>query len=83
MSSISDKVSAIDVSGVIALEEEPENHQYYRVYPAVRDDIVAVLEGTPQQEVPNREVVRAGGWRILPSARVARRPARKPRTRRA
>ena len=39
--SISDKVSAIDVSAVISFEQEPENHQYYRVFPAVRDDIVA------------------------------------------
>ena len=41
MGSISDKVSAIDVSAVISFEQEPENHQYYRVFPAVRDDIVA------------------------------------------
>jgi len=81
MGSISDKVSAIDVSNVISLEEEPENHQYYRVFPAVRDDIVAVLEGAPQREVRNREPVSEGRWRILPSGRSTRRAARKSRVR--
>ena len=76
MGSISDKVSAIDVSDVISFAQEPENHQYYRVYPAVRDDIVAVLRGTPQNSVPNRTAVSEGRWRILSS-----RPG-KPRARR-
>ena len=78
MGSISDKVSAIDVSDVISLAEEPENHQYYRVFPAVRDDIVAVLNGTPQNEVPGRAAVSEGRWRIVPSARGARKAAGKP-----
>jgi esterase/lipase superfamily enzyme len=78
MGSISDKVSAIDVSDVVSLAEEPENHQYYRVFPAVRDDIVAVLNGKLQNEVPGRTAVSDGRWRIVPSARGVRKAAGKP-----
>jgi esterase/lipase superfamily enzyme len=83
MGSISDKVSAIDVSDVISFTQEPEDHQYYRVYPAVRDDIVAVLRGTPQDKIPNRRVAGNRRWLIVPAkpkkiqtARPARRRAR-------
>jgi esterase/lipase superfamily enzyme len=82
MGTISDKVSAIDVSDVISFEQDPENHQYYRVFPAVRDDIVAVLNGMPQNQVPNRAVVSEGRWRIVPASRVPRRTAAKPVKRR-
>jgi esterase/lipase superfamily enzyme len=78
MGTISDKVSAIDVSDVISLEQEPENHQYYRVFPAVRDDIVAVLNGAPQGHIPNRTVISEGRWRIVPAGRAAPRTAAKP-----
>src|SRR6266404_8998436 len=30
MGSISDKVTAVDVSEVVSIAQEPENHQYYR-----------------------------------------------------
>jgi esterase/lipase superfamily enzyme len=78
MATISDKVSAIDASDVISLEEEPENHQYYRVFPAVRDDIVAVLRGAPQNQIPNRTVISEARWRIVPAGRAAPRTAAKP-----
>jgi esterase/lipase superfamily enzyme len=83
MGSISDKVSAIDVSDVLSLEEEPQNHQYYRVFPEVRDDIVAVLKGTPQNQVPNRKTVSEGRWSIVRLSAAARRTTAAPRRRRA
>jgi esterase/lipase superfamily enzyme len=64
MATISDKVSAVDASVVLSTAQEPENHQYYRVFPAMRDDIVAVLKGTAQDKVANRAAVSAGRWRI-------------------
>jgi esterase/lipase superfamily enzyme len=78
MGSISDKVTAVDVSVVVSLAEEPENHQYYRVFPAVRDDIVAVLDGTAQNDVPNRTAVSDGRWRNTLAARKARKTVAKP-----
>ena len=82
MGTISDKVSAIDVSAVLSLAEEPENHQYYRVFPAVRDDIVAVLNGTPQDQIANRAAVSAGRWRIVRAGAAAVKPAGKARRKR-
>jgi esterase/lipase superfamily enzyme len=64
MGTISDKVSAVDASVVLSLDQDIQNHQYYRVFPAVRDDIVAVLAGTPQEQVRNRAAISAGRWRI-------------------
>jgi esterase/lipase superfamily enzyme len=71
MGTISDKVSAIDVSAVLSLAQDPENHQYYRVYPTVRDDIVAHAQRVAQKQIANREQI--SDWRINPK------PARKPR----
>jgi len=79
MGSISDKVTAVDVSDVISLSQDLENHQYYRVFPAVRDDIVAVLNGIPQYKVPNRDAVSEGRWRIVPQKMSQRRSLRKRR----
>ena len=78
MGSISDKVSAIDVSAaIVGLEGQRESHTYYRQVPAVRDDIVAVLNGTPPDQVPNRTAVSAGRWRLAPAKPKARARARK------
>jgi esterase/lipase superfamily enzyme len=66
MATISDKVSAVDVSAVINTSEEWQNHQYYRRFAAVRDDIVKVMKGTPQNQIPNRVAVSAGRWRLKP-----------------
>lgn len=79
MATISDKVAAIDVSDVISFAQEPENHQYYRVYAPVRDDIVAVLAGTLQKDVPNRVEISAGRWKIVASSGKARRTVGKPK----
>jgi esterase/lipase superfamily enzyme len=78
MGSISDKVTAVDVSEVVSFAEDPENHQYYRVFPAVRDDIVAVLNGTLQNDIPGRTAVSDGRWRLVPPTAAARKPTRKP-----
>jgi len=45
--------------------------------PAVRDDIVAVLNGTPQDQVPNRTAVSPGRCRLAPPAPKARARTRK------
>jgi esterase/lipase superfamily enzyme len=64
MSSISDKVTAIDVTAVTSFTQDPEEHQYYRIIPVIRDDIVQVLKGTPQNQIPNRTAVLQGRYRI-------------------
>jgi esterase/lipase superfamily enzyme len=77
MGTISDKATAIDVSDVIDATTEPESHQYYRVFPLVRDDIVQVLNGTAQNSVPDRATVSEGRWRIIPRAAARRTGTRK------
>ncbi|NTI44229.1 alpha/beta hydrolase [Rhizobium rhizogenes] len=67
MSTISDKVSAVDVSDVLDASE-PENHQYYRVFPQVRDDIKSVLKGTPPDKVANRQAISQARWKIVKKA---------------
>jgi esterase/lipase superfamily enzyme len=64
MATISDKVTAIDCSDVTTYAKDPEQHQYYRVFPVVRNDIVQVLKGVPQNKVTNRAAVAQGRYRI-------------------
>lgn len=64
MATISDKVTAVDVSNVIDPAQDFESHQYYRIFPAVRDDIVAVLGGDKPDKIPKRHAVSAGRWRL-------------------
>jgi esterase/lipase superfamily enzyme len=69
MATISDKVSAVDVSDVFTiLGDDPEGHQYYRLVPAIRDDIVAVLSGKRPNEIPNRKALLQGRWVLTPAA---------------
>jgi esterase/lipase superfamily enzyme len=79
MSSISDKVSAIDVTDVDDFGNDPESHQYYRTIPAVRDDIAAVLRGTPQNTIPNRTPTGSGRWAIKPRMTRAKPTSRRRR----
>ncbi|WP_204623436.1 alpha/beta hydrolase [Crenalkalicoccus roseus] len=72
MSAISDKVVAVDVSEAIDPRQDFQSHQYYRIFPAVRDDIVAVLNGVRPGAVPSREQTEAKRYRILPARTVAR-----------
>ncbi|UFZ03978.1 alpha/beta hydrolase [Bradyrhizobium ontarionense] len=84
MGSISDKVTAIDCSDVTTFEQDPQEHQYYRIFPVVRDDIVQVLNGVPQNQVTNREPVASARYRIRPQADVAANAsAAKPRVAKA
>jgi esterase/lipase superfamily enzyme len=78
MGTISDKVSAIDVSDVIDMPKDLESHQYYRIFPAVRDDIVAVLSGKKPEEIPGRNRVTDGRWRLGPVLLASR--ARRKKT---
>ncbi|MCI0431967.1 MAG: alpha/beta fold hydrolase [Rhodospirillales bacterium] len=59
MATISDKVVAVDVTDVIDPTQDFQSHQYYRIFPKVRDDIVAVLSGVRPDEFPNRDPVGA------------------------
>jgi hypothetical protein len=68
MATTSDKVSAVDVSDVTSYADDPESHQYCRIFSAVRDDIVVVLNGMPQNEVPHRVPISDGRWRIVPGS---------------
>lgn len=62
-----DKVSVIDVSDVVDADSDLTNHQYYRLNPLVRDDVLAVLEGTRPMEIPGREYDAHGRrFRLLP-----------------
>jgi len=79
MSSISDKVSAIDATDVDNFSNDPESHQYYRTIPAVRDDIAAVLRGTPQNAIPNRRPIASGRWAIKPPVTRAKPTSRRRR----
>ncbi|MGX5831176.1 alpha/beta hydrolase [Mesorhizobium sp. 43Arga] len=54
MATISDKVSAVDVSDVVPAELNMNSHQYYRLYTPVRDDEVAVLAGQAPDKIRNR-----------------------------
>jgi len=72
MGSISDKVSAIDVSDVIDVSQDFQSHQYYRIAPAVRDDIVAMLSGARPTQVANREALGSQRYRIVPARRRRR-----------
>ncbi|QKD01268.1 alpha/beta fold hydrolase [Mesorhizobium loti] len=67
MATISDKVTAIDCADVTSFAKDPEEHQYYRVFPVVRNDIVQVLRGVPQNKVRNRAAVSQGRYRIKPA----------------
>jgi len=68
MGSINDKIAAVDVSNVVTFSDDPQSHQYYRVFPVIRDDIVAVLKGTPQNAIPNRTQAGSGRWTLRPKA---------------
>jgi esterase/lipase superfamily enzyme len=76
MGTISDKVSAIDVSDTIDVAEDIESHQYYRIFPAVRDDIVAVLSGQRPGQIASRSATSEGRWRLVPGKPAAK---KKPR----
>lgn len=76
MAMISDKITAVDVSDAIDPGQDIQSHQYYRIFPAVRDDIVAVLGGERQDRIANRDRTDLQRYRLQPPARRARRRPR-------
>ena len=54
MATISDKITAVDVSAVVPAELNANSHQYYRLYDPVRNDAVAVLAGQAPDQIPGR-----------------------------
>ncbi|MEE1611423.1 alpha/beta fold hydrolase [Microvirga sp. CF3016] len=76
MAMISDKVTAVDVSDAIDPRQDFQSHQYYRIFPAVRDDIVAVLAGERQDKIANRERTDTQRYRLQAPARRTRRKGR-------
>jgi esterase/lipase superfamily enzyme len=75
MGPISDKVTAVDVSDVIDTQQDFQGHQYYRLFPPVRDDIVAVLRGERQDAIANRLPSGSQRYRIRPAPRRRNRTA--------
>ncbi|MGU3665441.1 alpha/beta fold hydrolase [Methylobacterium sp. A49B] len=75
MGPISDKVTAVDVSDVIDTQQDFQGHQYYRLFPPVRDDIVAVLRGERQDTIANRLPSGSQRYRIRPAPRRRNRTA--------
>jgi esterase/lipase superfamily enzyme len=53
--SLNDKVSVVDVTPVLGADEDATNHQYYRLNPQVRDDMLAVLARTDPFKIAGRE----------------------------
>lgn len=74
MAMISDKVAAVDVSDAISPRQDFQSHQYYRIFPAVRDDIVAVLTGERQDRIANRDRTDTQRYRLQPLSRSRRKP---------
>ncbi|PVE23743.1 hypothetical protein DC522_14165 [Microvirga sp. KLBC 81] len=74
MAMISDKVAAIDVSDAISPRQDFQSHQYYRIFPAVRDDIVAVLMGARQDKIANRDRTDTQRYRLQLPSRGRRKP---------
>jgi esterase/lipase superfamily enzyme len=77
MAVISDKVTAVDVSDAISPAQDFQSHQYYRISPAVRDDIVAVLSGERQDKVANRDRTDIQRYRLKGPSRGSGRKSRK------
>ena len=51
---LSDKVAVINVSDVLHADDDLQNHQYYRLNPLVRQDMLAVLNNMPANEIEGR-----------------------------
>ena len=69
MGSISDKVTAVDVSDVIDPRDDFQSHQYYRVFGAVRGDIRAVLDGQRPEAIKGRDPAGSQRWRLVKAKR--------------
>ncbi|CAO4182502.1 Alpha/beta fold hydrolase [Methylorubrum populi] len=72
MAPISDKITAVDVSDGFDPNDDSQSHQYYRLFGAVRDDIVAVLRGERQDTISNRDTAGPGRYRLVKAAAAQR-----------
>jgi esterase/lipase superfamily enzyme len=59
------KVTAIAVASAIDPDADPTGHQYYRTSPAVRRDMLGVLSGATDEDVPGRLKGQADGLYLL------------------
>ncbi len=65
---VSERVMAIDCTGISKTEIAHGRHQYYRLRPEVIRDVQATLADRPQDDRPWRETFRPGrSWRLPPS----------------
>jgi esterase/lipase superfamily enzyme len=55
METISETVTAVDMSDAIDPQQNFQSHQYYRIFLAVRDDIVVVLARERQDKIAFRD----------------------------
>jgi esterase/lipase superfamily enzyme len=55
METISETVTAVDMSDAIDPQQNFQSHQYYWIFPAMRNDIVVVLAGERQDKIANRD----------------------------
>ncbi len=62
MGSISDKVTAVDVTDIDDYGQDPEGHQYYRIFPEIRDDMIGVFSGRRPTQFPKRSYLSEGRW---------------------
>jgi esterase/lipase superfamily enzyme len=62
MGTISDKVTAVDVTDIDDFGQDPEGHQYYRIFPEIRDDLVGVFSGKLPTQFPKRQFLAQGRW---------------------
>jgi esterase/lipase superfamily enzyme len=51
---VPDKVSIVNVQKVTGFREDKTGHQYYRLNPKVRDDVLRVLSGVDSGEIAGR-----------------------------
>ena len=51
------KVSVVDCEPVIAFDDDPTGHQYYRLNTTVRKDVLSVLRGTGPSDIPSRRYI--------------------------
>ena len=62
-----DKVSVVNVEGVVQPFKDKTGHQYYRLNPAVRRDALQVLGGVEPSDVKGRDfVAEKKSYRLLP-----------------
>lgn len=78
MAIISDKITAVDVTDAIDPQHDFQSHQYYRIFPSVRDDITSVLGGERQDKIANRDRTDMQRYRLQAPSRSSSRRRKGP-----